>query len=266
MEFTTLKSGSSGNCIYISGGKTKVLVDAGITMSYMKRALAEIGIKPEEIEAILITHEHNDHIKGAEVLSRRFNIPLYASPLTWHAMPFACKIPEGKKRVFTYDMEIGELKIDFFKLYHDASQPVGMIFYHGDESVAIITDTGQVTSDMIEKLRGVNGLVLEANHSLELLQNGPYPYFLKKRVAGINGHLSNRQAAVFLAKIATEKTKAVIFSHLSQVNNTEEIMKKELKEELSAMNIDLKCQLHIAGRENIHPLIILGHERQGFKL
>ncbi len=220
MEFTTLASSSSGNCIYVCGGNTRILIDAGCSATYLKRSLASIGVALESIKAVLITHEHCDHINGAAVINRQYDIPIFASRLTWNNLPFITEIPEYQRHIFEYDMKIGELTIDFFKLYHDAIQPVGMIICHNNSKLGIVTDTGKVSDSMLQLLLGADGLVFEANYDQGMLEDGDYPYFLKQRIKSVNGHLSNQQAAEAIAAIVSEKTKEVLLAHLSRSNNT----------------------------------------------
>ena len=257
MKYTTLLSGSAGNSVYIEGGRSKVLVDVGCSLKYLQKELAKISVTPGEIDAILLTHEHNDHISGAAALAKKYAIPIYASPLTWRALPFAALLPPLLQREFTYDLQIGDLTIDFFKTYHDAAQPVGMVVRHEKQSVGVMTDTGQVTDTMLAALEGVCGLVLEANHSLSLLSSGPYPPFLKRRIASQLGHLSNQQAADALSNIVGDQTQAVILAHLSRTNNSEQVMFAELNQELDRLRACIGCQMTVAGQEHSHPLIEL---------
>jgi len=257
MKYTTLLSGSSGNSVYIEGGRSKILIDVGCSLKYLQKELAKISVTAGEIDAILLTHEHSDHISGVATLAKKYAVPVYASPLTWQALPFATLLPPLLRREFSYDLQVGDLSFDFFKTYHDAAQPVGMVVHYQKQSVGVMTDTGQVTDTMLAALEGVSGLVLEANHSPKLLASGPYPPFLKRRIAGQFGHLSNSQAAYALSNIARQTTQAVILAHLSRTNNTEEVMLAELNEELERLNVCLDCPLTVARQDRSHPLIEL---------
>ena len=152
MKFATIVSGSSGNCVYIEGGSTRVLVDAGLTLKSLKAACKEYGCEPTDFAALLITHEHNDHISGAERIWRRFGVPLWASVSTWENLPFSVCFAEKERHMFEYGMNIGELKFDFFRLSHDSVQPVGIIDEHEGRRLAIATDTGCVTPSMAKAL------------------------------------------------------------------------------------------------------------------
>ena len=167
----------------------------------------------EDIDAILITHEHSDHISRVAQLSKKYHIPVYASELTWKNLPFYDDYFRWERHIFDYGMEIGDIGLDFFRLSHDAVQPVGLLFEHNGHRVAIATDTGMVTPSMYRKLSNLDGLIFEANHDTSMLMHGSYPFFLKQRVASDKGHLSNRQAAEALVKLAGAKT-PVSYTHL----------------------------------------------------
>ncbi|ATW26192.1 hypothetical protein DCMF_16720 [Candidatus Formimonas warabiya] len=255
MECATLFSGSSGNCIYVGTESTKVLVDAGHSGKRIVQALSELHIDIKEIQALLVTHEHIDHIKGLGVLSRRYHIPIYASPKTWTELACIGEVDEQNKREYDYGMEIGDLKLEFFKTCHDAVQPVGIAFFHQDGEIGIATDTGCVTAGMKKVLAGANALIFEANHDEQMLKNGPYPYPLKKRIAGDRGHLSNRTAGEALTELITGDTRQVVLAHLSEVNNTPQIAFNSVAETLRETGILDAVDLTVAPRYAAHPLI-----------
>ncbi|MGI6685553.1 MAG: MBL fold metallo-hydrolase [Bacillota bacterium] len=255
MECATLFSGSSGNSIYVGTEKTKILVDAGFSGKRIVEALNEINIDIKEIQALMVTHEHIDHIKGLGVLSRRYDIPIYASPKTWGNLSCIGKVAEYNKREYDYGMEIGDLKVDFFKTCHDAVQPVGMVFYHGDYKIGIATDTGCITSGIKKSLLGANAVIFEANHDEEMLIKGPYPYHLKKRIAGDHGHLSNRAAGEALTEIITSDTQHVVLAHLSETNNTPHVAYQAVAEVLEREDILDEINLTVAPRYEAHQLI-----------
>lgn len=252
MEVATLLSGSSGNSIYVGTEETKVLVDAGESGKKITGALEEINIDAKDIKALLVTHEHIDHIKGLGVLSRRYDIPIYASPKTWEKLTGIGKIAEHNKRVYEHGMEIGDLKLEFFKISHDAVQPVGMAFHHKDGHIGIATDTGCVTSGMKKALTGADAIVFEANHDEDMLQNGPYPYHLKKRVKSDKGHLSNVDAGNALAEFISNGTKQAVLAHLSSENNTPEIAFNSVVEVLKEKGLDEEVEMSVAPRYQAH--------------
>ncbi len=220
MEFFTLASSSSGNCAFAKSGDTAILIDAGIAAAKIEQTLAEQGERPDKIAAILLTHEHTDHIAGAARLAVRYGIPVYASPKTWSALPFAAALPPSLKREFTYDMRLGEFSFEFCKTSHDAVQPVGLVVQAEGKRLGYVTDTGTVTRGMLYALHDLDALVLEANHDRQMLMQGPYAPFLKRRVAGLSGHLANSQAAELLARLLQKRLCPVMLAHLSETNNT----------------------------------------------
>lgn len=255
MRFSTIVSGSSGNCVYIEAGDTRILVDAGCSNRCLVQSLASFGTSPSEISAIFISHEHRDHISGALRISKRFDIPLYASAETWRSLPFCNDYFDWQQHIFEYGMKIGEMEIDFFRLSHDAVQPVGFVFSHQQTKVGVATDTGTITPSMAKKLANIDGLVFEANHDLSMLMKGPYPYFLKQRVNSEKGHLSNRQAGLALAELCGERTKAILLAHLSDTNNHPDLALQQVGELLSANPECEHIELFVAPRYLPHPII-----------
>lgn len=257
MIFTTLLSGSSGNCIYIGSKNTHILIDAGCSMRYLKKSLAQISVDPEDISAILLTHEHSDHISGAAKISRKYNIPIYASPLTWENLPFFEDFLPNERHIFEYGMRIGDLSIDFFKLYHDAIQPVGIIVQDEISKIGIMTDTGKITSMMLKALCDVDAMIVEANYSVNMLNSGSYPAYLKKRISSDEGHLSNIQTGEALCRLISEKTKAIVLAHLSNNNNTPGLALSEVTQVLAKNGIVNYCTISVAPRFEPLPIIQL---------
>lgn len=255
MKFATIVSGSSGNCIYIEGGSTRILVDAGLTLKALKAACSAFGCLPEDISALLITHEHTDHISGAERICRRFGLPLWATAATWDNLPFRQCFSDQERHMFEYGMSIGELELDFFRLSHDAVQPTGITVQHQGKKLAIATDTGCVTPSMAKALRDCDGYVLEANHDVDMLRQGPYSYSLKQRVLSQRGHLSNAQAALALKELAGPHTRHVILAHLSETNNHPELALRQV------MSVMKESPYHpvitVAPRHSPHQLVEL---------
>lgn len=226
MKFCSIASGSSGNCIYAGSSSSAVLVDAGISGKRIEAGLNEIGQTTRDLSGILVTHEHSDHIKGLGVLARRYDIPIYATKGTADAlrrMTQIGKIPEelfveiGADREFT----VGDLTIRPFAISHDAAEPVGFRISHNGKSCAVATDMGCYDDYITENLTGLDVLLLESNHDLRMLQAGRYPYYLKKRIMGDRGHLSNETCGRLLGEVLHDRMKAVFLGHLSQENNYE---------------------------------------------
>lgn len=223
IEFATIASGSKGNCIYIGTQNTKILVDAGLSGKKVEQGLDELGLKGEDIDAIFVTHEHNDHVDGIGVLSRRYDIPVYATEGTWDGMPEKVgQIRESNKRA-VYANEIcafNEFSICPFGIPHDAAQPVGYRINAYEKTITIATDIGHITDSVKENCRDCDLLLLESNHDVDMVHKGPYPYPLKRRVLGDYGHLSNENCAKVLTDVSTSRLKYVILGHLSNENNT----------------------------------------------
>ena len=222
LELCMLASASSGNAVYIATEKTKILVDAGLSGRRLTAALAEIGADPTTLQALLISHDHNDHIYGAGVMSRRYRLPLYATEPTWKAAKNRLgKIAaENCRRLpLSGRLVIGDLLVETFPVPHDAAGPVGFVFRTENHAAALVTDLGYVTPYILDRLQQLDCIIVEANYDEEMLMNGPYPWPLKQRIKGNTGHLSNTLAAEMLLKILTPKTKHVILAHLSEHNN-----------------------------------------------
>lgn len=238
MRLCSIASGSSGNCIYVGDDTTHLLVDTGISKKRIDEGLNSLGIKGSELTGILITHEHVDHIQGLGVFSRKYEIPIYATQGTIEGIR-CCKslgkMPEGLLHEVEIDKSftLGDIKIRPFEISHDARQPSGYRFENGQKSVAVATDLGKYDEYTIEQLQNLNAVVLEANHDVHMLEVGPYPYPLKKRVLGDKGHLSNELSGRLLSDILHDDLQYVILGHLSKENNYEELAYETVKLEIS---------------------------------
>lgn len=224
MEFKlcSLFSGSSGNATYIGTDDTNILVDAGSSGRNVIKALKNIDINPCELDAILVSHEHSDHIKSAGILSRKLNIPIYANEGTWHAMETKLgNVARHNIRVFNSNMDfyIKDIGIQPLLVPHDASEPVGFCFYYSSKKISITTDLGHTNNKIIKSVMDSDLVLLEANHDVHMLQVGPYPWLLKKRIMSKKGHLSNEEAGIALVEMAKGKVTHVLLAHLSKENN-----------------------------------------------
>ena len=222
LEVCTLASGSSGNCLLVRGGGSQVLVDAGISCRRIVTALRELGVDPRALDGVLITHEHSDHIAGLATLTKQYRLPVYASRGTGWELCRRIAFLEDLLRLFEPGerFRVGEVEAESFPTPHDAAQSVGYVLVHGEKRAAVATDLGYVTPEVERAVRGVDLLVCEANHDVEWLQSGPYPYPLKARILGDRGHLSN-EAGAELAWTAVEGgARTVVLAHLSHENNT----------------------------------------------
>ena len=257
LTVATLFSNSKGNCAFIASETTKILIDAGAAAYRIEQSLMDLGASMDEINAILITHEHIDHVRSAGSLSRRYNIPIYATYKVWQEYTGFGNIHRENQIQYEYGMTIGDLSFDFFKTYHDAVQPLGIVVMCGDKKVGICTDTGIFTPTMAEKLRGANALIFEANHDLEMLWKGRYPQNTKRRIAGQFGHLSNEDAGKALTKIITKDTQYVALAHLSAENNRPDLALQTVHDILQSQNLLETLELQVAPPYHTSKLMII---------
>lgn len=222
LTLTTLASGSSGNCLLVSDGRTHVLVDAGISCRRICNGLKELGVDPAELSGVLITHEHSDHISGLTTLTKQRQVPVYASRGTGRQLCYRIPFLEDLLRPFVpgEGFSIGGLDIGTYPTPHDAAESVGYTLSAGGRKAAVVTDLGYVTDQVRDSIRGAHLLVAESNHDVEWLQSGPYPYYLKARILGDRGHLSNEAGAQLACTAVEGGARTVVLAHLSHENNT----------------------------------------------
>jgi phosphoribosyl 1,2-cyclic phosphodiesterase len=227
MRFSVLGSGSRGNSVYIESGQTGILIDAGFSGKEIDTRLKSLDRDVSNVKALCITHEHNDHVRGIGVLSRRCKIPAYSNGGTFLAGEKQLGKLFARKEFDTGDiLQIGDLQVRSFQISHDTADPVGYVVSDGKVSIGYCTDTGKVSLLMCRRLAECNGLILEFNHNLQMLKNGPYPLPLQQRVRSSRGHLCNEDAAVFLAGLIGDHLRTVVLAHLSETNNTPELAQK----------------------------------------
>ncbi|NIA11559.1 MAG: MBL fold metallo-hydrolase [Nitrospiraceae bacterium] len=220
MEIITLTSGSKGNAVYIASKSAEILVDAGLSAREIEKRLRVMGKSPENLSAILVTHEHIDHIRGVGPLSRRYKIPVYVTERTFQAAEKTVGRPAGITCVDAdTPFEIEDLWFSPFQISHDAVEPLGFAITDGEIKAGIATDLGVVTHLVRENLRGVNVAIVEANHDTDMLLDGPYPWDLKQRIKGREGHLSNVSSAKLVETIFHADLRKIVLAHLSEVNN-----------------------------------------------
>lgn len=256
INFCNLYSGSSGNCTYIASENTRILVDAGVSCNKIVKALEELNVELDEIDAIIITHEHSDHTKGLTTISKKYNIPIYANIPTWHMIE-SLNVKDNCKFTFTTgkEFEIGDFKIHPFSIPHDAVDPCGFSIFHDGKKVTIATDIGHITEGVLHQMENSDILLLEANYDDETLKCGPYPYQLKKRIMSEKGHLSNEEAGKTLAYLSKYNVQNMILGHLSKENNFPELAYQTVFNEID-MNGNI-CNLSVASRDFIDPMITL---------
>jgi len=235
-----LASGSRGNATFVSSGSTSILIDAGLSGIEIERRLKSKGLSPKDLDAILVSHEHTDHIQGVGVLSRRFNLPVYINSKTQGAaFPQIGKVHDVKNFACGSTFLINDLAIHPFSISHDAEDPVGFTLNQNGTTIGIATDLGIVTAMVKEHLKRCDLLILEANHDEDMLINGPYPWSVKQRVKSRTGHLSNAASKQLLNEIQHDRLKHVILAHLSETNNTPQKAVDEVGKALNPNNVQL---------------------------
>lgn len=246
IKFCSLFSGSSGNSIFVGTEDTKILIDAGLSGKKVAEALESIGEDPTGLSAIFITHEHADHIAGAGILSRRYNVPIYANAKTWNAIGKSMgKLSEENKKTIDGDIVFSDIRVHGFSTSHDAAEPMGYSFYHDGKKVTVATDTGIITDSVRQNVLESDVVLLESNHDTEMLKNGRYPYYLKKRILGDHGHLSNDTAAEFLVELVERGTERIFLGHLSEENNTPEVAYGTACDKLRENGINPKSDVNL---------------------
>jgi len=253
MIFCSLYSGSSGNSIFVASEEIKVLVDAGLTGKSIISALENIGEDPNTLDGILVTHEHSDHIKGVGILSRKFNLPIYADEKTWVAMERSLgKIREDNIKVVDKKFSIKDLDVERFRVPHDAVSCHGYSLSHGQKKISIATDMGVFTEEIKRAILDSDLILLESNHDVEMLKFGPYPYDLKRRVLSELGHLSNTDAGLAALEVLKAGKKKIVLGHLSGTNNIPELAFKTVENLFLGENLsigpDMDVELKLASR------------------
>lgn len=243
MVFSPLFSGSTGNASVLTAGRTNILIDGGLPGKALTDALNAVGVDPASLSGIVVTHEHVDHVKGVGIMSRKYDIPVYANEKTWRAMaPMIGGVAMKNIRTFItgQNFYIGDVDLTPFPLSHDAAEPVGYAFFNKGKRIVYMTDTGRVTEALREKAAGADLLFLESNHDVDLLRSGPYPERLKRRILSDHGHLSNDAAGELLMKLYPTGVRRAILAHLSRENNTEDIALGSARAYLNASGVPEK--------------------------
>lgn len=261
MDISVLASGSSGNCIFVRTGSISLLVDVGVSCKYLCRELEKIAVSPASIDAVLLTHEHTDHIKGVGTFAKRFGTAVYANRATWYSgQRYLGKVDEAYRREFTTNQTFSihkQVAVTPFAISHDAADPVGFRIEAEGKRLVVATDLGLVTQGVLHHLRGADALIIEANHDKYMLEQGPYPLYLKRRIAGKRGHLPNDITARLLGRIICERTRAVFLAHLSEVNNAPLLALNTVCSHLAEKGIKVggEVDILVASRKQATPLI-----------
>lgn len=232
MKVCVLSSGSKGNTTYIQSDNTKILIDAGNTSKYIKEKLEELGVLPSELDAILITHTHVDHINGLKVFIKKYNIPVFVTEIMLKKLDFL-----SNYHILSNEFDINDLHINAFKTSHDAEDSRGYVISSNNKSIVYVTDTGYINNKYFDLLRNKNLYIMESNHDVEMLTNGKYPFKLRQRILSDKGHLSNYDSAKYLSMFIGDNTKYVMLAHLSEDNNTEKLAYSTLVDRLNNENI-----------------------------
>lgn len=244
MKFSVLGSGSKGNCTLIESGSTRILIDAGFSGKEINRRLALVNRSPQDLSAILITHEHGDHISGVGVMSRRCNLPVYANAATHQAVEKRVKKLYQRSEFATgTGFALDDLHIHPFRISHDTADPVGFLVSDGECAVAYCTDTGKITTLIRQRLRTCQALILESNYDPEMLLNGPYPMHIKQRVRSNQGHLANNDAARFLVELSDSTVQHLVLAHLSETNNHPDLVTAQVQQRLGHRSPNFRLEL-----------------------
>lgn len=237
MKICSLASGSKGNCLYLESGDTRVLIDAGLSLRETLLRMDAVGIDPSGVHAVLVTHEHIDHIRSAGSFARRFNVPVFASHQVnadadkYFRKTHVCEFESGSEFTFR------GVRIDPVPITHDSCDPVGFIIESDEGRAASVTDLGIVTRLVTEKLRGCRFINLESNHDVDMLMSGPYPWALKQRIKSRHGHISNEESLELLHELAHEGMELLVMAHLSEVNNQPEHVVRTTRAFLNEQNL-----------------------------
>jgi phosphoribosyl 1,2-cyclic phosphodiesterase len=254
LKVCVLGSGSRGNCTYIESPEVRLLVDAGLSAREIVRRLHRIGRSPQALDAVLVSHEHSDHIHGVGALARRYHLPVYANAGTWQrARHVVGAVDDRREFVTGTAFALKDVRIEPFSLPHDAEDPVAFRLSWRRRALALVTDLGYPSQLVRERLKGCHLLVLEANHDDAMLKAGPYPWSVKQRIAGNSGHLSNAQSSRLLRDVLHDELEQVVLAHLSEINNLPDLARLSAAEALGAH----RARLSVASQREVSEWFLL---------
>ena len=263
MRFTSIASGSSGNCTYVGSDNTHILIDAGVSKKRIEEGLHQLDLSLHDIDAIFVTHEHTDHIAALHTILKKFDIPIYATGGTIEGIRTSDKKEEMKDSRFIQvhpdeEVLLGDMKINPMVISHDANEPCGYRVYVGNKKIGVATDLGCYTDYTVNCLKDCDALLLEANHDIRMLQTGPYPYQLKRRILGDRGHLCNEKSGELLGKLINDKLQGVFLGHLSKENNLPELAYETVRVELQmneSVSFNDGFPIMVAERSCVSPIL-----------
>ncbi len=232
MKIIVLASGSKGNSTYIEYKNTKILIDMGISCSSLSEKLSENGVNVSNLDGVLITHTHIDHVGGLKTFVKKYSVPIYLTEIMDNDLDITIR---NKEYITEDNITIGDINIDVIKTSHDTNDSIGFVV-KADKEVVYITDTGYINKKYFKKIFNKNVYIFESNHDIEMLMNGRYPHHIKTRILGDRGHLSNRDSAYYLSHLAGDNTSHIVLAHLSEENNTEDKALESLNRALEKEN------------------------------
>jgi phosphoribosyl 1,2-cyclic phosphodiesterase len=258
LRLSVLGSGSKGNAVVIEAGGRRLLIDVGFSFRELRRRLARVGLAPEDVDAVVLTHEHGDHVRGLERFCRKRPVPVFATAGTQDGLAAGAEAAARPRNCRSgVPFEAAGFVVEVFSVPHDAREPVGVVVEDpGGARVGLVADLGCRSRLAWSRLGGVHALLLETNHDLEMLRNGPYPWSLKARVAGRHGHLSNADAAQGLSELVHDGLAHVVLYHLSQINNLPALAAAAVGEELARLRA--RAEMTISGQDEPTPWLTVG--------
>ncbi|WP_368502945.1 MBL fold metallo-hydrolase [Alkalihalophilus sp. As8PL] len=256
LRFSVLASGSTGNAIYVETAEKRLLIDAGLSGKKMDELFKEIGRNPKELDGILVSHEHSDHIKGVGIFARKHKLPIYANEKTWLAMESNLgAIPIDQKFTFATEevKSFGHLDVESFGVSHDAAEPMFYCFHHEGKKLVLATDMGYVSERIKGTIKGADMYIFESNHDLNMLQMGRYPWNVKRRILSDVGHVSNEDAALALSDVITDNTSRIYLAHLSLDNNMKDLARLTVEQVLKEQGMAVGEQFDLYDTDPLKP-------------
>lgn len=264
MRVINLASGSKGNATLVEHGKTKILIDAGLPLKVLEERLAKAGCSIGEIGAVLVSHTHIDHVKSVAKISTKFGIPVYAPRECFFEEKLSLVGMEQRREVGLEDFFLDEIKVQTFEVSHDAPKTIGFVFHCDGNKVGLVTDVGYLDELILSKLQGSNLVMIESNYDAQMLENGPYPYILKRRIASRMGHLSNFDCSRAILELSKRGTQYFMLMHLSETNNTPEIAYNTVMNVLyDEFGEDNGVRIMLAEQNDVSPNFLFKHREEG---